>query len=120
MDETILYQSILIALSNHQGRRNRAEKWMLIETVFCVQIPKAERNPNNYYDRQFRSAISTMRHNGLLVGSDSAGGYWLLEGIDEVLDVADQFRRRAKDLLHSASKLESTGRSVFGSQRRLL
>ena len=119
MDNEMLFQAILMALSCHRGRYNRAEKWRLVETVFAVQIPQAQRNPNTPYDRQFREAVSHMRHNGLLIGSDSKGGYWLMEDIDEVLDVAGQFRRRAKDLLHSASKLESTGRSVFGGQRRL-
>ncbi|MFC2028310.1 hypothetical protein ACFLTX_00090 [Chloroflexota bacterium] len=120
MDEILLYQTILNILSDHIGRRNRAEKWKLIETVFSVEIPKNKRNQNNFYDRRFRSAISTMRHNGLLVGSDCSGGYWLMDDINEVITVADQLRRRAKNLLHSASKLESTGLSVFGSQRRLL
>jgi len=120
MDNEILYQTILIVLASHRGRANRAEKWQLVERIFRVQIPGGERNANNPYDRQFREAVSTLRHNGLLIGSDSRGGYWLMEDFEEVLAVADQFRHRAMDLLHSASKLESTGRALFGCQRRLL
>jgi hypothetical protein len=119
MDNEILYQNILIALSQHRGRSNRAEKWQLVERIFRVQIPAEERNANNPYDRQFRRAVSTLRHNGLLIGSDSRGGYWLMEDIAEVLAVADQFRHRAHDLLHSASKLESTGRALYSIQMRL-
>ena len=119
MDNELLYQAILIVLSSHRGRFNRIGKWRLVETVFMLHIPQAKRNANNPFERKMREAISHMRHNGVLIGSDTRGGYWLMEELDEVLAVAGQFRQRAKDLLHSASKLESTGRSVFGGQRRL-
>jgi hypothetical protein len=120
MDNELLFQTILIALASHRGSSRRAEKWQLVERIFRVQIPSAERNANNPYDRQFRQAVSTLRHNGLLIGSDARGGYWLMEDFEEVLAVADQFRGRAMDLLHSANKLESTGRALFACQRRLL
>ena len=67
-----------------------------------------------------RKAIRRMRHNGLLIGSHTDGGYWMLGDIDEVFEVSEQFRKRAMDLLHSATTLESTGISVYGRQRRLL
>lgn len=103
----------------HRGHEKRAEKWQLVERVCRVIIPEHERNNNNPHERRVRMAISQMRKAGRLICSDTAGGYWWANSIDDVLSVSDGLRSRAKDLLKTARQLRAEAMREFGGQQRM-
>lgn len=106
--------------NNHVGHEKKAEKWEFVEKIFGVQIPEAERNNLNKYERRARMAMSELRQAGVLICSDTAGGYWLADSLDDALGVANDFRSRAKDLLLTARQLRQRARATFGGQLRLM
>jgi hypothetical protein len=119
MTDTIR-DNIRAALAHHVGRENRISRWALVAEVFGTDIPEWERNDQHPLDRQMREAIREMRRAGIPICSDSSGGYWRAGNINEVLTAAEKLRRRAKDLLATASDMEQAGRVEFGGQMELI
>lgn len=103
----------------HRGKEQRAEKWELVQALFGVVIPAHERNNNNPFERRMRAAISEMRKAGKLICSDTDGGYWWAASIDDVIDMSDDLRHRAKDLLQTARQLRTEGLHEFGGQQKM-
>lgn len=104
----------------HRGHARRAEKWSLVERACNVTIPDAERTSNNMFERRAREAIELLRNEGGLVCSDSSGGYWWAQSIEDVLAVSDGLRRRARSLLRTARNLRRAAVHEFGGQMRLV
>ena len=104
----------------HRGQERRAEKWAFVEKLFGVEIPPAERNNNNPYERRMRETISEMRKAGMLICSDTkGGGYWWAASINDVVEMSNALRDRAKDLLVTARELRAEGLREFGGQTRM-
>lgn len=104
----------------HRGRERRAEKWALVEKVCQVSIPEDERNNNNPFERRVREAMSELRKEHVLICSDTKGGYWVADCLEDVLAVAEDLRKRARDLLVSARELRAEAKREFGGQLRLI
>jgi len=105
--------------SFHRGKERRAEKWKLVELACAVKIPEQERTNNNMYERRVREAVEMLRNEGALICSDSGGGYWWAQSIEDVLAVSDGLRRRARSLLRTARSLRRNGLHEFGGQMRM-
>lgn len=105
--------------TNHAGRAHRADKWTLVERVFGAAIPDGQRNANNPHERKVRMAIAEMRKDGEPVCSDSSGGYWWAESLEEVEAVTAELEGRAKDLLETASVMRKRAIEAFGAQPQL-
>ena len=121
MDLSQVKRRVLEELSMwHRGRDKRANKWELIEKVFSVTIPEDQRNQNNHYDRQYRLAVGELRNEGELICTDSAGGPWYAESIDDAFTTVLELEGRAKDLFDTARKLKESALRLFGGQGRLL
>lgn len=105
--------------ANHTGRMRRADKWTLVERVLGAPIPQDQRNANNPHERKVRLAIAEMRKDGEPVCSDSGGGYWWAESLEEVEAVAAELEGRAKDLLETANVMRKRALEAFGAQARL-
>lgn len=119
MEHEIICQSILIALNRHHGRLNRIGKWELMEIVFGEKIPPDLRHSEYLYCGKFRRAIKFLRSKGQLIGSDSAGCFWMMDDMYDVFEMAEKYRRRANDLFQSASRLETTAWAHFSDQSHL-
>lgn len=83
------------------------------------QSPQDQRNANNPHERKVRMAIAEMRKDGEPVCSDSGGGYWWAESLEEVEAVTAELEGRAKDLLETASVMRKRALEAFGAQARL-
>jgi len=103
----------------HRGRTNRADKWTLVERACGVKIPEGQRNANNPHERKVPMAIAEMRKDGEPVCSDSGGGYWWAESLEEVEAVTAELEGRAKDLLETANVMRKRALETFGAQARL-
>lgn len=103
----------------HRGRMRRADKWTLVERVCGKQISVDQRNANNPHERKVRMAIAEMRKDGEPICSDSGGGYWWAESLEEVEAVTAELEGRAKDLMETASVMRRRAIEAFGAQARL-
>lgn len=110
---------VLKLKAHHAGSAHRAEKWEFVEAVCGVTIAESERNNNNLFERRVRAAISELRKEGALICSDTTGGYWWAESLEDVMGMSDSLRDRAKDLLKTARQLRAQARREFGGQMRM-
>ena len=106
-------------LSFHKGKDNQVSRWKLVERVFGREAA-LNRGNNNRYDRRIREVISKFRVTDLIVSSSGSSGYWLAKDMTDVELIAEEYDKRAKDMLVKASNIRKRGTERFGPQMPLL
>jgi hypothetical protein len=117
-DDEQIETEVRSILSFHKGIEQAISRWELVERVFGRQAA-ANRGNNNAYDRKIREAISKWRETDLICSTSSASGYWIAANMAEVQMIADEYEKRAKDMLTKRSNLLKHATDKFGPQMEL-
>lgn len=112
-------QQVRSILSFRKGKANAISLWEIVERVFGREAA-ANRGNNNSYGRKVRDVIAKYRESDLIVSSSKFNGYWLAEDMADIELIAEEYDKRAKDMLAKASTLRKRGSETFGPQLPLL
>lgn len=80
MSDDDLDANVLFYLNQHIGKKNRMDRWELVEKIFNIHVPAPLRNDDHPQDRTIRESVSRLRAKGhLICDLGDGGGRWIAE-----------------------------------------
>lgn len=109
---------VLLALKYADGNAKRLTRPTLVRAVWGIwnRFIGDDVKPK---ERKIRNTIRDLRKEGALILSTGGaqGGYWKAESLEEVKAfIEEEYRSRAFDMLHTASKMYAAAQKQFGGQ----
>lgn len=91
-----LDNQVLAVLQNHVGKTNRIKRADLVHKIFS---PKNGFSfTTDSHDRQVRLAIARLRERYPILSSSGEGGYWIADGIGELVEYQREIVSRVRRL----------------------
>ena len=110
---------LLNVMYSHRGAARAIKKYALIAQVFGVDAA-SDKSVNSKYDRSLRELIEQTNHEGGMICSSPAAGYWWADSLDDGLPAAEALERRAVTQLNNARNLLKNIKERYGGQMRLV
>lgn len=109
-----LDRAVLNILIFHEGKRNRIERWELVERVFGVAVTANEQNDDNLLDRDIRYAVGRLRARGYLICDLGDGaGRWMASTEAEFWEFYSYYVKPIKARAEVARALKKAARERF-------
>jgi hypothetical protein len=110
---------LLNVMYSHRGAARAIKKYDLIDAVYGVNAA-SDKSVNSKYDRSLRELIEQTNHEGGMICSSPAAGYWWADSLDDGLPAAEALERRAVTQLTNARNLLKNIKAKYGGQMRLV